>query len=59
MFILHTARIEELRANKAIKLSCADAAHTSNLLDLEASYRQQAADYESEIQAIMRRQEAR
>lgn len=59
MFILHCARIEELRTSKALKLAMADIAHTSDLLDLEASFKQQAADYEAEIQAIMRREEAR
>lgn len=59
MYILHSPRIEQLRTSLAVKLSLADVAQASNISDLEARYRSEAAECEAEIAKLMRAAESR
>lgn len=59
MYILHSPRIEQLRLDLAVKLSLAEVAQASNISDLEAHYRAEAAECEAEIAKLMRKAESR
>jgi hypothetical protein len=59
MYILHSPRIEQLRAALAAKLSLAEIAQSSKISDLEARYRREAAECEAEIATLMRKAESR
>lgn len=59
MYILHSPRIETLRTTLANKLALAEIAQGSNIADLEARYRREAAECEAEIAKLMREAEAR